>query len=128
VKVIVIRDGKKEELTVKIGSLEEATKFLAASVKDRLGAEVRPVNSLEVEKYGLNPNQGVVITRLDFKGPLRVAGFEVGDIILGIDDQPIGGIESFVALVGSLKPHQKISVLVLDHRSANTGTVQVVTR
>jgi serine protease Do len=128
VKITVIRDGKKEVLTAKIGSLEEATKFLAASVKNRLGAEVRPVNSLEVEKYGLNPNQGVVITWLDFKGPLREAGFELGDIILEIDNQPIGSMESFVLLVSSLKPHQKISVFVLDHRTGDTGTVQVAVR
>lgn len=40
-KLIILRGGKKEELTVKIGSLEEATKILAASMKERLGAEVR---------------------------------------------------------------------------------------
>jgi serine protease Do len=128
VKVMVLRNGKKEELTVKIGSLEAATKILAASIKDRLGAEVRAVSPQDAEKYGLDVNQGVTISWLDAKGPLKEAGFEIGDIILGINKQPIVGVQGFVALLGSLKPHQQITLLALDHRSGNTGYVQVEVR
>ena len=124
----VLRNGKKEELTVKIGSQEEATKLLSVSVKERLGAEVRLPTAREDEKYGLSPNQGVVITWGDPKGPLGEAGFEVGDIILGIDGQTIQSVEGFIDLVTLLKPKQKISILVLDHRAGNTGTVSVMVR
>jgi serine protease Do len=127
-KITVLRNGKKEELTVKIGSLEASTKILAAAVKERLGAEVRPPTSSEAQKYGLNPNQGIVITWLDSKGPLHQAGFEIGDMILAINDQPVETIESFVDLVSLLRPKQKISILALDHRSGDTGTLEVVTR
>ncbi len=127
-KVTVFRGGKREELTVKVGSLEASVRVLASLVKERLGAEVRSPNSAEVNKYGLNPNQGVVITSLDSKGPMREAGFEVGDMILAIDNQPIESMEGFVDLVSLLKPKQKISVLALDHRTGNTGTVQVSLR
>jgi serine protease Do len=127
-KITVLRNGKKEDLTVRIGSLEEATKILAASVKERLGVEVRPPNSLETNKYGLSPHQGVVIAWEDPKGPFKEAGFEIGDMILAVDDQPIEGMESFVDLVSLLKPKQKVSILALDHRTGNTGTVQVVVR
>jgi serine protease DegS len=76
----------------------------------------------------LNPNQGVVITWLDPKGPLAEAGFEVDDMILAINGEPIEGIETFGELVSSFKPKQKISILALDHRTGNTGTLMVVTR
>jgi len=127
-KITAVRNGKREEFSVKIGTLEESTKLLAASVKERLGVEARPPNSTEVNKYGLNPNQGVVITWEDPKGPLREAGFEIGDMILAINDQPIDSMESFVGLVNLLKPKDKIAILALDHRTGNTGTVQVVVR
>jgi len=126
--VTLLHEGKKEEKTVKVESLEESTKVLAASVKERLGVEVRPLTPQEVEKYGLDNDQGVAITWLDAKGPLKEAGFELDDIILGIDNQPAKGVESFVQLVSSLKPNQKVSVLALDHRSGNSGTVQVTVR
>ena len=127
-KITILRDGRKEDLTIRIGSLEEATKLLSISVKERLGIEVRSPNSLETSKYGLNQNQGVVIIEIDPKSPLKEAGFEKGDIILAIDDQPIQSTESFVDLISLLKPKVKISILALDHRTGNTGTVQVFVR
>ena len=127
-KITILREGKKEDLTVRIGSLEEATKLLSVSVKERLGVEVRSPNSLEASKYGLNQNQGVIIVEIDPKSPLKEAGFEKGDIILAIENQPIESMESFVDLVSLLKPKVKISILALDHRTGNTGTVQVVVR
>jgi serine protease Do len=128
VKVTILRSGKKEDLMVKVGNLEESTRIMAASIKDRLGAEVRSLTPQETEKFGLDANQGVVISWLDAKGPLKGAGFEVGDMILGINNQPIVGMESFVQLVSSLKPNQKVSLLALDHQSGNSGTVLVLVR
>jgi serine protease Do len=128
VKVILYRSGKKEELTVKVGNLESAATILAASAKDRLGAEVRALTTQELEKYGLNANQGVAVGWLDPKGPLDGAGFEVEDIILGINNQPVEGVESFVQLVTALKANEKASILALDHKSGNTGTVLVMVR
>jgi serine protease Do len=127
-KITILREGKKEELTVKIGSLDEATKILAASIKDRLGAEVRSPNSIEAGKFGLNANQGVLITSVEPNGPLKEAGFEVGDLIVAIDNQPIASMEGFVNMVSVLKPKQKISILAIDFRTGNAGTVQVTTR
>jgi len=126
--VTILRNGKKEEMMVKIGNLEASAKIMAAAVKDRLGAEVRVLTTQELEKYGLNENQGVAIGWLDPKGPLHGAGFEVGDLILGINNQPVAGVDSFVQLVTALKPNEKASILALDHKSGNTGTVLVMVR
>jgi hypothetical protein len=46
--------------------------------------------------------------------------------LLAIDGQSIDNAESLVALTAALKPQQQITVLALDHRSGNTGDVQVV--
>jgi serine protease Do len=128
VTISVLRSGKKEELTAKIANLEELTKILMASAREHLGAEVRSLTPQEIEKYGLNANQGVAIRWLDAKGPLGVAGFEVEDVILGIDNQPVGGVDSFLQMVSVLKANQKVPILVLDHRSGNTGTILVMVR
>jgi len=125
-ELTVLRKGKKEELAVKIGNLEDATKLLSASIKERLGAEVRSVMAKEKEKYVLDSQHGVVVAWLDKQGPLGQVGFEVGDIILEINGQRVEGMESFIDLVNTLKPRQKIAVLALDHRSGDIGYVQVV--
>jgi Do/DeqQ family serine protease len=127
-KVRVLRKGKKQELTVMIGKPEDTTRMLARSLKDRLGAEVRPVTAKEAEEYNLSPHQGVEIVWLDTRGPIAKVGFEVEDIILEINGQTIESMESFVNLVSSLRTHQLITLLALDHRTTQTGYVQVSIR
>ena len=127
-KVSILRNGKRAELTLKIENLESSVTVLAAAVRDRLGVAVRTVSPAEVNKYGLDNKQGVIITRVDPKGLLGEAGFEVGDIILGIDNQPVESLESFIDLAISLKPKQKISLLAIDHRTGNMGDVQIAVR
>jgi serine protease Do len=127
-RVTILRGGKKAELTVKIGSQKEATGILAAEVKERLGAEVRSPSPEEVEKYDLKAHGAVVISWLDPQGPLAEAGFELGDIILGVNGQPVVGVESFGYLVSTFKPKERISVLGLDHHTGNTGTIFVIVR
>lgn len=127
-KVTLLRDGKREELTVKIGNLQESTKLMASAVRERLGITVRPVSSEESTKYGLGANQGVAIVTVEPKGPLGVAGFEVGDIILDIDGQSVDGYQSFITLASLLRPKQQIRIFVLDHRTGNTGYVEATVR
>jgi serine protease Do len=127
-KATILRKGKTLELTVAIGNLEDATKLLSASVKERLGVEVRPATSKEEEKYGLGAQQGVVVDWLDPKGALAKVGFEKGDMILEINGQPIESVDDFISVVSTVKPGQKIAVFALDHRSGNTGYVEVEVR
>jgi len=61
-------------------------------------------------------------------GPDGKAGVEVGDLILGINNQPIDSLRTFVALVDSLKPNQRGTLTELDHNTGNTGNVMLVVR
>jgi serine protease Do len=127
-KLTVVRNGRKQELAVKIENLETSVRFLSAAVKERLGVEVRPPSEAEADKYGLSARQGVVIKWEDAKGPLQEAGFEVGDMILAINNQPVENMEAFVNLVSLLKPGTRISILGVDHRTGNPATVEAVVR
>ncbi len=127
-KITVLRNGKQVELEIKIGNLEDATKFFSASVKDRLGVTVRPVTKKEAEKYGLHPQQGVTIVWVDSKGPLGRAGFEVGDIILQINRHAIRSVQDLDTLTSMLGPRQGIMILAIDHRTGQKASVQVVVR
>jgi serine protease Do len=127
-ELTVWREGKQQELTIKVGSLEEAAKMLLGSVKERLGATVRPVTQKEADAYGLDTDEGVAIGSVDPKGPLGQAGFEVDDIILEINDTPVEGVDGLVNLVNGLPHNQKAVIKALDHRSGETGEVEVTVR
>ncbi|MCJ7596333.1 MAG: trypsin-like peptidase domain-containing protein [Desulfobacterales bacterium] len=125
VKVTVWRDRKKQELRVRVGNLEDLTKMLTASVKERLGAEVRPVTVQEAQQSGLGAPGGVVIRSVDPKGPLGRVGFEVGDMILAVNDRPLEGIEGLAVMLSAIPPGQEIVLVAWDHRSGQTSYVQV---
>jgi len=127
-KVTILRNGKKEELTVKVENLETSVKLLASVAKERLGVEVRAPSTAEINKYGLSRDQGVVITSVEPKGPLGAAGFEVNDMILAINNVPVENVEGFVDIVTMLKAKQKISILALDYRTGNQGDIEAETR
>jgi serine protease Do len=125
VRMTVLRKGKPVELEVKIGSLKNAMRKIAASVEDRLGVVVRPLKTEEIQKYGLAPDQGVAIKSLKAEGDLAKAGFEKDDVILQINNINVEGVQGFVSLVKALPPHQQALLKALDHRTGQDGYVQV---
>jgi serine protease Do len=124
----VFRDGKRLERKVKIGNLENATKFFSRVVKERLGVTVRPVTKKETQKYALHPQQGVAVAGVDPKGPLGSAGFEVGDIILQINRYAITSMQDLDSIVSATGPHQRIVIFALDHRTGNRAALRVSLR
>lgn len=128
VKVVALRQGKKQDFLVKIGNLKDAVRQTSGTIKERLGAEVRAVTPKEAEKFGLDPKQGVALASVDPKGPLGAAKFEAGDILLEINGRPITGLDSFVEIAGLLKPRQRVTLMALDFRTGGTGTIQIVTK
>ena len=121
----VARDGKTVDLTVTIGSMDDAVRRIAASLEDRLGAVVRPLKAEESREYGLKPGQGVAIKSVDTDGLLGKAGFEKDDVIVDVNNMPVQGVEGFVALIKALPPHQQALLKALDHRTGQNGYVQV---
>jgi serine protease Do len=128
IRIGIMRDGKSLTVPVKVGNPKEAGKMLAASLRDKLGVEVRPLSQREERMYGLEQGLGVVITRLDPKGPLAQAGFEVDDVLVQVEDQPVEGVDGFTGIGGTLKSGQKISLVVVDHRTGRVGTIEVKVR
>lgn len=123
--VTIWRAKKKEEVRIKIGNADELTKALVVSLKDRLGAELRPLTAQESQRYGMASPGGVLIKSIDPKGILGKAGFEVGDAILTINGDPISGLEGLAAILGEIKPHEKVTLLAVDHRTGQMGNVEI---
>ena len=77
------------------------------------------------EYLGLSLPEGVAIQWVDPTGSIGKAGFEVGDVILGLGDQPFRGVDAFNELMTALPHHQKVVLLAIDHKTGQTGYVQV---
>jgi serine protease Do len=55
-------------------------------------------------------------------------GFEIGDIILEVNGEAVENPESFAETVNSAQRGQSLTMLALDHRTGNTGYIQVAVR
>ncbi len=128
VKVTVLRGGKQQEFTVVAGDMNEAAKALSTAAGQRLGGTFRNPSAQEMQKLGLEERAGVVIVTVEPKGPLSLAGFEQGDIILQIDGQTVSSAESLAELVAVFSPGQQIAVLAADLKKGVAGTVKVTVR
>jgi len=119
------RDGKKQEIAVTVGNLDDARKVVTAEVKDRLGVAVRPLTVKEAADYGLSLPEGVAVRWIDPQGPIGKVGFEVGDVILALDNQPVQGVDSFNEMMTEIPHHQKVVMLAISHKTGQSGFVQV---
>jgi S1-C subfamily serine protease len=99
-----------------------------ASLKNKLGADFKPLPPEVARKRNLRMKGGVVVVRLEPDGPLARSGFENGDAILQVNGRPIKGLEGFVDLIGSHNSGDRVVLLALDSRTGQTGYVQVVLR
>jgi serine protease Do len=127
VRLTIIREGKKQEVVVRIGNLQEAAKFTADTAKERLGVETRGLTAKEASRLGLDPREGVAVSWVDAKGPLGKVGLEVGDVILAINGQAVN-VDNFGEITASLKAKQRAAIVAVDKRTGNSGTVEVTLR
>jgi serine protease Do len=125
VRLTVIRQDKEEHLTVLIGNAEDGGRIPETTIKDHLGADMRPVTADEARKFNIQPHQGVMITWVDPQGPFGRVGFEAGDIILEVNGRAFKNPEGFFPFLSSLDPTQRITIFALDHRSGHRGYVQI---
>jgi serine protease Do len=124
----ILRQGRMLTVPVKVRSLDDSARMMAGEMKRRLGAEFRPLNEDERGKLGLDENQGVAVSALENKGPLARAGFEVGDILLMVNSQPIEGTDQLASLLDMIKPSQVVEVAAIDHKTGQAGIVKVQVR
>jgi len=125
VAITIFRGGRSQDVNIMVSSDRELGKALLSSVTERYGIEVKPIGKTDARKYGLNESNGVVVGRVEAKGPFGLAGIESGDIILQINRKTIAEPDEFDEVLSTTPPGTNIILTVVDHRSLNASIVQV---
>jgi serine protease Do len=125
VALTMLRDGRSRDVNVTVSSDLEQGKALLSSVAERFGIEVKPVGKTEAKKYGLDDGKGVIVSRVEAKGPFGKAGIERGDIILQINRSGVAGPDRFGEVLSTTPPQKGIILTVVDHRSRKAGIVRL---
>ncbi|MFB0516706.1 MAG: Do family serine endopeptidase [Candidatus Neomarinimicrobiota bacterium] len=102
-RITVIRDGKGKTMIVKLGELPlEAT--LAARDEDReeesaapnrTGFSVTDLDSREAQRYDIQAENGVLVTRIDPRSKAAKSGIRPGDVVVRVGDKEIKNLRDY---------------------------------
>ncbi len=111
VPLMVLRDKKRERLTVKLGEMPgEETLVAAAPTRDGWGFRVAALTADLAQRYDLTAPEGVVVIEVTPGSPAARAGIRPGDAILEVNRQPVRTVEAFRQALAQLKPGEGVPV------------------
>jgi serine protease Do len=105
-----------------------------ASLKDKgtvtrgwIGVEIQPVTSDIADSLGLKTDQGALIADTQPNSPAAAAGVKTGDVILGVNGEPVEGPRELARKIAALGPNAQASLLVWHEGSQKTVSVKLGT-
>jgi serine protease Do len=125
VEVVIVRKGKEEKKTVKIGRLEDTDRKLAAirpnaaeeksaGVKKALGLDLADINEDLRKKYNIRDNvKGAVVTAVEQNSPAAEKNLKPGDTIVEISQVTVANAGDVQKRVDQLKNEGRKSALFL---------------
>ncbi|MBD8873552.1 Do family serine endopeptidase [Rhodanobacter sp. DHB23] len=125
----ILRNGSRKTVQVAVGAMARdkdsvdsvgAAPGQASSGSSMLGITVQPLDDATRKQAGLKPGQGVSVG--DVTGDLAAqAGLQPGDVILMVNQQPVGSVEAFRAATRGVKAGS--TVLLLVRRNGQNGFI-----
>jgi len=127
VEVIIVRKGKEERKTVKLGRLEDGEKPQPASarsttpqdkektvVKKALGLDLANISEELRKRYKIKDTiKGVVITAIDPSSAAAEKRLSVGDVIVEVAQEAVANADDFQKKIDKLKKDKRKSALLL---------------
>ncbi len=104
------RDGKRQEISARLGDASAKAQKLARSDEDagkgRLGLQLRPLQPQE--RRDARVESGLLIE--SSSGPAALAGVQPGDLLVGIDGKPVQSVEQVREVVA--KSGKSVALLI----------------
>jgi len=125
VRLVVVRDGARQPVSVTIGEMpaDEPT-ALAQTGADGFGLQVEALTPGAAERLSLSVSHGVVVVDVAAGGPADRAGLRRGDVILEVARQPVTDAQSFGQALAAIPAGE--TALLYFHRPGGGGRSQYV--
>ncbi|NLG77140.1 MAG: DegQ family serine endoprotease [Xanthomonadaceae bacterium] len=81
-------------------------------VRGRIGVTVQDVNAQLAESFGLDRPRGALVSSVDPEGPAADAGLKAGDVILGINDEPVERSNELAVTIAGLQPGKQAELTI----------------
>ena len=125
VRVVIVRDGARQPLTVTIGEMpaDEPSALVQAGADD-FGLQVEALSPGATARLDLPVAHGVLVVEVAAGGPADRAGLRRGDVILEVARQPVSDGETLARALASVGAGD--GALIYVHRPGGGGGNQYV--
>lgn len=94
-------------------------------VRGRIGVAVQDMNAELANSFGLDRPRGALVSSVDEDGPASKAGLKPGDVILGVNDEPIERFSDVSGIVAGMKPGSEAELRIWRDRQERQLEVRV---
>jgi S1-C subfamily serine protease len=87
-----------------------------------LGLYIQGLNDAQAKQLKLSSAEGVVITELKTDGPAYRAGLKIGDVLISLNDVPIGSAPQMQEQLSRYRPGQSLRIAYFRDGKKRTTT------
>jgi len=98
----------------------ETVKTVVAQLRDKgmvtrgwIGVQIQPVTEEMTEALGLKKPEGALIADVQANSPAAKASIASGDVITGVNGQPLKDAHELARAIGSMAPHSTVKLAVI---------------
>jgi hypothetical protein len=136
VKVRLVRDGKKKELSVKMGEYQPKDFWFGARSKrvkpfvwmgkgGYLGVSLQALDKDLASYFGVEPDSGALVLSVAEDTPAQDAGMKSGDVIVRVNDQPVSGPDDVREAISEKEKGDKVELTLVRHKKKKTVTAEL---
>lgn len=92
-------------------------------IRGYIGLDSDELTRAESDALGLDPNVGIVLTRVFDNGPAARAGLQRGDVLLSINGEAIRSRQQALLVVAALEPGDEVDVIGWRNGRRFSGTI-----
>ncbi|MCG6910602.1 MAG: DegQ family serine endoprotease [Deltaproteobacteria bacterium] len=114
VNVTVLRNGKREQLSVTIGKLPDKETAVAANPHnlEKIGMTVQNITPELAQQFGLEKKKGVIITDVAPGSVAALANVRPGGIILEVNRTPVEDLKAFKKAIADVSENGVVLLLI----------------
>lgn len=122
VKMVILRNGNKKELSVMVRASDNEAQMFAANDSSQkstmvLGMDLVQLDDSIRQQYMLKQEvKGLMIKKIEAKSVAHYAQLKKGDVILSINQKPVADVAGFVEAVNQAKKQKRTAILLLIYR------------
>jgi serine protease Do len=94
-------------------------------VRSRIGVMVQDLDAQLAQSFGLDRPRGALVSSVEDDGPAAKAGVKPGDVIVGVNGEPIDRFSELSGIIAGLKPGSEAELRVWRDRKEHEIEVRV---